>query len=157
LREAVREAKKYESELRTLRSLSKGDNFVEGKVKILEKTAKDGTLPLQVLNSEFVFASEKILRKYREEKPNKSLLDKTALNFAKVVHIRKVSADDRSDRTEDILARSSKYIESGNIELALKEIENLSSSEKELLSSWTPKAEDFVSSHIASEDIFQYY
>lgn len=156
LREAVKGAKDYDSELQALRSSSRGNSFVEEQIKILEKTYKNGIVGLPELNQEFATASENIFKKTKIENPNKSLLDKAALSFSDVVRVRKVKADNSSTKTEDILARAGTALEAGNVGLALKEIENLPASDKEFLSVWMPKATDFVNSQNASEAIFKY-
>lgn len=156
LREAVRGAKDYQSELHTLRSFATNDYFVANHIKTLEKTSKSGITPLSALSSQFIETADKILKKSRQEKTDKSLLDKAALTLSSVVHVRKISADDTSTKTEDILARIANHIESGRVDLALKELDGLPAAEKEMLVSWMDKANDFVAIHNASEEIFQH-
>lgn len=152
----MRGAKAYKSELHALRSFASGDNFIEGNIKILEKASVDGLVPLSALSSEFIVTTDKILKKSRQEKTDKSLFDKAAIRFSAVVHVRKVSADETSTKIEDILARIAKNLESERVDLALKEYNDLPDSYKEMLGIWREKAGNFVASHNASEEIFQY-
>ena len=156
MRDAVKESRKFDRELEELRNYSLGDNYIKNQIAILEKSAKYGIQDISSLNQEFSTVSEKILKNHRKEKPTKSLLDKVALNFSSVIHIRKVSGDEDSKKPEDLMALAGSYITSGNVESAINELNKLSSDDNAALSNWLEKATNYVKSHDASDAIFKY-
>lgn len=156
MRDTVKESKKYNIELESLRIFSKDDTYIESHIAVLEKTAIYGIPTLTNLQQEFSTISEKILKQSLLKKPNKTLLDKVALKFSSVVHIRKVSGDESSKANKDIFARASRAIESGNIELAISELNKLSEPDLKTLDNWIEKSKNYVNSINAAEAIFKY-
>jgi len=156
LRDAVKSSRKFEQELQTLRILSKNDSYINSQISILEKPSKHGISDIHQLKQELASISEIIFKKERENKQNKSLLDKTAINLSSVVHIQKISGDDGSKKPEDIIARSNSYIETGKLDLAIKELSYLTDADKILLNDWVEKARSNLASQEAAENIFQH-
>ncbi len=156
LRDAVTKSHEYSHQLESTRVFSMGNSFIESQAEILEKSAKYGVTELSILQQEFYGIAEKLFRKTLDQKPNKSLLDVVALKFSSIVHVRKVTAADDSQKSEDIIARANAAVTSGKLELAILEIAKLSAADQKLLTNWIIKAKDYVNSVDAAEAIFKY-
>ena len=67
-----------------------------------------------------------------------------------------IGVEEKGNESEDVIARVLKALKLGDVEKAIQEAENLRGDSKVLVSPWIEKANSYVNSINASEEIFVY-
>ncbi len=156
LREAINNSVGFEKELKALKFFAGEDSELEYNISVLERNSKHGIARLDELRLDFESVSDEILNVTRKNKPDPTIIDQMVIKLSDIVQVRKIEADEKGNKNEDIIARAFKALKSSNVEKAIKEAENLRGDSKVLISPWLEKANSYVNTKDASEEIFTY-
>lgn len=156
LRDAVYNAKDYNRELDTLQMFAQGDPLIMDNFSILRPNAKKGIASMDKVKADFDKLAGKITDDARQTKENPGLFDMAAMQFAKVVTVRKIDPEAEGNDAEDIIARTYNHLLDSDIAAAVNDMKKLKGSARIMAEEWIKMAESVLDSRQAAEKIFEY-
>jgi len=156
LRDDVLKSRYYFKALDDLHFLAGNDAYIETRVSILEKSAKNGIVAIARLHKDFYINAEKISKNHLQHKSDKNFLDHVLAELSNIVHVTKINAEANSFKSEDIVARARLAVDSGDIALATSEIAKLPEIDRQIYAAWIIDAGNYVNSIDAAEEILRY-